>query len=196
VKAAASWKRLVADIRKETGVAATISKDGAYRSFNRQKVLSGTGHHQYRPGYSIHGLGRCVDVYNWPAIGSKTLDRIAARHGWRRTIPTEPWHYQYSPNLDTRISSTPATQRKKKLMSDFRYVKTKGDPAQFATTDGFEVIENRSYADTDLARTGRDNGPIEQEKGESDKAWAARRAALIAQWKVEAERRVASLKRV
>lgn len=112
VKAAASWKRLVADIRRTTRLTALItSPDGAYRTYDRQKSLSGKGNHQYTPGHSVHGFGRSVDIYNWAAIGTGALDRIAAKHGWKRTIATEPWHYEYSPNRDTTLKATkPATK--------------------------------------------------------------------------------------
>lgn len=196
-KAAASWKRLTAAIRSATRITALItSPDGAYRTYDRQKSLSGKGNHQYKPGYSIHGLGRCVDIYNWAEIGSARLDAIAAKHGWKRTIAGEPWHYQYSPNRDTHLTKpTPAAPTKRrKLMSDFRYTKVNGNPPLYTYTDGFNVVHNASQEETKLAREGRDNGLIERAKGESAAAWKKRQAAMIALWEREADAKIAALR--
>lgn len=106
--AAAAWHRLVADCKKQTGVTLTItSPAGAYRDeamvvdmwrnpkkygasqgVARPKSLGGPG--------SVHESGLCVDINNWAAVGSERLDALARVHGFRRTITTEPWHYQHS----------------------------------------------------------------------------------------------------
>ncbi len=58
-----------------------------------------------RPGYSEHNLGVACDInrsHDDPdgdgPLRSKTdawLDEHAARYGFRRTVPAEPWHWCY-----------------------------------------------------------------------------------------------------
>lgn len=95
--AASAWFHLEADVLSETGVDPLISPDGAYRSYEDQVRLTGTGYHQYRPGSSVHGLGIAVDINNWATIGKSRLDEIADRHGFdANTVKNEPWHYLYT----------------------------------------------------------------------------------------------------
>lgn len=106
--AAAAWHRLTIDVARQTGVSLLISspagayrdeamvvdmwrnpkKYGASQGVARPKSLGGPG--------SVHENGLCVDINNWALVGSKRLDDIARAHGFRRTIASEPWHYQHS----------------------------------------------------------------------------------------------------
>ena len=47
-----------------------------------------------RPGYSNHQSGRAVDI---GASNRPKLDQLIRQLGlpWRRTVPSEPWHYEY-----------------------------------------------------------------------------------------------------
>jgi hypothetical protein len=69
------------------------AKYGATKGTAKPRALGGPG--------SVHESGRCVDIYNWPAMGpteSKAitnLERLAARSGFTRTIKVEAWHYQH-----------------------------------------------------------------------------------------------------
>lgn len=94
---AAAWAALVEDVRAETGVTLVISSpDGAYRSYARQEQVTGTGNHRYKPGYSVHGWGRAIDVWNHTSVPRATLVRLAAKHGFKFTImPSEPWHMEH-----------------------------------------------------------------------------------------------------
>lgn len=92
---ATAWLALEQDVRHQTGIDLVISPNGGYRSYDLQQKLSGKGHHQYRPGTSVHGWGNCVDISNYARVGIARLDPIAARYGFRRTIASEPWHYQH-----------------------------------------------------------------------------------------------------
>lgn len=50
-----------------------------------------------RPGYSNHQAGTAVDIEraNHPERDA-WLDAHAAVYGWRRTVPSERWHYEWS----------------------------------------------------------------------------------------------------
>jgi LAS superfamily LD-carboxypeptidase LdcB len=62
-----------------------------------QKYLNGTGNLAAKPGYSNHQGGIAVDV----SVGStssatyKWLANNASRFGFVRTVPSEPWHWEY-----------------------------------------------------------------------------------------------------
>lgn len=70
-----------------------------FRTHERQGELyrawrSGWGNPAARPGYSNHQAGRALDLdldggaYAW-------LQAKARRHGFRRTVRGEPWHWEY-----------------------------------------------------------------------------------------------------
>lgn len=70
-----------------------------FRTMDQQRYLynlylSGRGNLAARPGYSNHQSGLALDlntssagVYNW-------LSRNASRYGFRRTVPSEAWHWE------------------------------------------------------------------------------------------------------
>ncbi|HSP77576.1 MAG TPA: peptidoglycan-binding protein [Myxococcaceae bacterium] len=64
-----------------------------------QKYLNGTGNLAAKPGYSNHQGGIAVDI----TVGStststyKWLANNASRFGFVRTVPSEPWHWEYRP---------------------------------------------------------------------------------------------------
>jgi zinc D-Ala-D-Ala carboxypeptidase len=75
-----------------------------YRTRREQRILyeryrQGLGPRAARPGTSNHQRGLAVDVlvgheetptYRWLAAN-------ACRHGFRRTVASEPWHWEYRP---------------------------------------------------------------------------------------------------
>jgi D-alanyl-D-alanine carboxypeptidase len=74
-----------------------------------QRYLRGKGPRAARPGRSNHQLGIAVDVYVG-GLASRTYGWLAAhacRHGFRRTVPSEPWHWEYRP----RTTRPPAEDR-------------------------------------------------------------------------------------
>lgn len=75
-----------------------------FRSNDEQAELyaawkAGSGNLAARPGYSNHQSGRAIDI-NLLGVPNETyawLKRNAARYGFRRTVRSEPWHWEYSP---------------------------------------------------------------------------------------------------
>jgi hypothetical protein len=99
IDAAGAYKRMAA-AAKSAGI--TLRVNSAFRSMAAQQRLyklykSGKGNLAARPGYSNHQGGIAVDI----EVGStasptyKWLARNAAKHGFRRTVPSEPWHWEY-----------------------------------------------------------------------------------------------------
>jgi len=59
----------------------------------------GAGNPAAKPGFSNHQSGRAIDI-NLLGVPKETyawLKKNAARYGFRRTVPSEPWHWEYSP---------------------------------------------------------------------------------------------------
>lgn len=86
-------------------------KDGVYlqawsgfRSNEKQQELydawkSGQGNPAAKPGYSNHQSGRAVDI-NLLGVPKETyawLLKHAGKFGFKRTVPSEPWHWEYTP---------------------------------------------------------------------------------------------------
>lgn len=80
----------------------TFKVNSAFRSMEEQAALyekfkDGTGHLAARPGYSNHQGGTAVDI----SVGSTAtptylwLVNNAPRFGWRRTVESEPWHWEF-----------------------------------------------------------------------------------------------------
>lgn len=80
----------------------TLKVNSSFRTFAEQaelyaKYLAGTGALAAKPGYSNHQGGTAVDietggtgtpVYAW-------LAKYADTYGFRRTVASEPWHWEY-----------------------------------------------------------------------------------------------------
>lgn len=81
-----------------------LGLNSAFRSHDEQKdlyakYLNGTGNLAARPGYSNHEGGIAVDI---PTGGTGTavyrwLADNAGNFGFVRTVPSEPWHWEYHP---------------------------------------------------------------------------------------------------
>ena len=75
-----------------------------FRSNEKQKELydawkGGYGNPAAKPGYSNHQTGRAIDI-NLLGVPKETfawLKKNAGRYGFRRTVPSEPWHWEYFP---------------------------------------------------------------------------------------------------
>ncbi|WNG54487.1 D-alanyl-D-alanine carboxypeptidase [Archangium gephyra] len=99
--AAASFLRMATAARGD-GIWLWVTS--GYRTRREQRLLyeryrKGLGPKAARPGRSNHQRGLAVDVvvgdeesptYRWLAAN-------ACRHGFRRTVPSEPWHWEYRP---------------------------------------------------------------------------------------------------
>jgi len=82
----------------------TLVVNSSFRSMEAQERLyaeyqAGTGNLAARPGYSNHQGGIAVDIQTG-GTGTKVyawLDRNAARYGFKRTVASEPWHWEFRP---------------------------------------------------------------------------------------------------
>jgi len=59
-----------------------------------QRWRAGVGNPAARPGFSNHQSGRALDLVVQDPRTLAWLDRNARRFGFRRTVPTEPWHWE------------------------------------------------------------------------------------------------------
>ncbi|PTL79674.1 peptidoglycan-binding protein [Vitiosangium sp. GDMCC 1.1324] len=99
--AAAAFNRMHAAARA-AGINLTVNS--AFRTMEQQRALyqaylNGTGNLAAKPGYSNHQGGIALDI-NVGATSSATYRWLAAnasRFGFARTVPSEPWHWEYRP---------------------------------------------------------------------------------------------------
>lgn len=71
-----------------------------FRTRDQQAVLyrawkKGRGNKAARPGHSNHQSGRALDIAVWSPGALAWLHSNAARFGFKRTVPSEPWHWEY-----------------------------------------------------------------------------------------------------
>lgn len=79
-----------------------LSVNSAFRSMTEQtdlynRYLAGMGNLAAAPGFSNHQSGIAVDI-NTGGEGtaiSNWLDANAASFGFKRTVSSEPWHWEY-----------------------------------------------------------------------------------------------------
>jgi D-alanyl-D-alanine carboxypeptidase len=99
--AAAAFQRMHTEAREEGHWLWVIS---GHRTWAQQKYLyrlyrRGLGPRAARPGRSNHQRGTAVDV----SVGDETtpvygwLEANACRFGFKRTVSSEPWHWEYRP---------------------------------------------------------------------------------------------------
>jgi LAS superfamily LD-carboxypeptidase LdcB len=82
----------------------TLKVNSGFRTMSEQQALykaykNGTGHLAAKPGFSNHQGGTAVDV-NVGGTGTSTYKWMAAhakRFGFVRTVPSEPWHWEFRP---------------------------------------------------------------------------------------------------
>jgi len=72
-----------------------------FRSHERQKLLyeawrEGWGNKAARPGHSNHQSGRALDIYLGDPGIREWLEKNAKKFGFKRTVPGEPWHWEYT----------------------------------------------------------------------------------------------------
>jgi len=84
--------------------------NSGFRTMDQQRYLynlylSGRGNLAARPGYSNHQSGLALDIgtgggaLNW-------LNRNASRYGFRRTVPSEPWHWERPAGSQSSTTTT------------------------------------------------------------------------------------------
>ncbi len=71
-----------------------------FRSYAKQKKLykkyrQGEGNLAARPGFSNHESGRALDLYITDYKVFEWLQNHAEKYGFHRTVPGEPWHWEY-----------------------------------------------------------------------------------------------------
>lgn len=88
----------------------SISLTSGFRTMDQQRYLynlylSGRGNLAARPGYSNHQSGLALDLGRGPG-GQTWLDRNASRYGFRRTVPSEPWHWERPAGSQANYANT------------------------------------------------------------------------------------------
>lgn len=77
-------------IRVVSGFRTMEHQQALYRAYRR-----GQGNLAAVPGHSNHQSGRALDLNTSSAGVLRWLERNARRYGFRRTVPTEPWHWEF-----------------------------------------------------------------------------------------------------
>ncbi|TNE50173.1 MAG: hypothetical protein EP343_09590 [Deltaproteobacteria bacterium] len=78
------------NIRINSGFRSNSEQAELYRRYQ-----NGTGNLAARPGHSNHQNGRALDLNTRDASVLNWLNRNAARFGFERTVPSEPWHWEH-----------------------------------------------------------------------------------------------------
>jgi hypothetical protein len=100
VRTAAAFKRMRAAAEHD-GIHLHINS--GFRTYDEQAHLyrlykQHRGNLAAPPGYSNHEDGRALDIDTTSQSGTyRWLTRNAARFGFRRTVPSERWHWEYRP---------------------------------------------------------------------------------------------------
>lgn len=97
VRTAAAF-RAMAKAARRAGVALSVAS--GFRSHAQQTKLykqyqRGQGNLAARPGYSNHQSGRALDIYISDQKALVWLESNAAKFGFYRTVPGEPWHWEF-----------------------------------------------------------------------------------------------------
>ena|SRR5579863_113176 len=76
-----------------------------FRSFEKQAHLykeyrRGEGNLAAKPGFSNHESGRALDLYITDYNVYDWLEHHGAQYGFHRTVPGEPWHWEYLGGFD------------------------------------------------------------------------------------------------
>src|SRR5690242_12886840 len=90
--------RAMAKAARKAGIDLRIRS--GFRSFAKQarlykKYRRGEGNLAARPGYSNHESGRALDIYITDYDVYEWLEHHASDFGFHRTVPGEPWHWEY-----------------------------------------------------------------------------------------------------
>jgi LAS superfamily LD-carboxypeptidase LdcB len=76
------------------------------------EYLHASGALAAKPGYSNHQSGHALDINVWNWTVFEWLDEHAAKYGFKRTVPSEPWHWEFRGLRTARRAkpSRPATR--------------------------------------------------------------------------------------
>ena len=122
--AAASFARMV-DAGMPLGGVAAAGRSWAQQAALYAAYRSGLGNLAARPGTSLHESGIALDMtrgtpaQRWMTVGgdpfkvTPTGSIRANEYGWSRTVPSEPWHFSYSPSKDKHREATTVSSQVK-----------------------------------------------------------------------------------
>lgn len=119
--------------------------DGAYRTFEQQqywkKYWTARGHpgNAATPGYSNHGMGTAVDIWNvskWPQV---TLRSVFREFGFIFDVPSEAWHMRHDGRSIPAYTSTAGS-------SPFSTIPTPPEDDMFNDTDRAALASARDEA--------------------------------------------------
>ncbi len=92
------------DIRIRSGFRSHAKQQALYKQYRR-----GEGNLAARPGYSNHESGRALDIYVTDYRVYEFLKQHGAEYGFHRTVPGEPWHWEYlggyEPKKDRKVNA-------------------------------------------------------------------------------------------
>lgn len=102
-RTAAAWNAACDDMQRLGFARPTITApDGGYRTYLRQLYWKtywtdrGKPGNAATPGFSDHGWGTAVDIWNVAKFPRQILVTVFAAHGLHFNIPHEPWHAQHN----------------------------------------------------------------------------------------------------
>lgn len=79
------------ELRLESGFRTVAQQRALFRAWRK-----GRGNKAARPGMSNHQSGRALDIAVGSAPGALAwLEANGASYGFKRTVKTEPWHWEY-----------------------------------------------------------------------------------------------------
>ena len=78
------------DLRIRSGFRSHAKQTRLYKKYRR-----GEGNLAARPGFSNHESGRALDIYITDYQVYDWLEHHASDFGFHRTVPGEPWHWEY-----------------------------------------------------------------------------------------------------
>ena len=80
-----------------------LQVNSGFRSYEEQLALwelwqAGKGNRAAAPGWSNHQAGRALDIESEAGTNAafRWLVDTGMRHGFVRTVPDEPWHWEYA----------------------------------------------------------------------------------------------------
>jgi LAS superfamily LD-carboxypeptidase LdcB len=102
--------KVMAKAARKSGIEIAIRS--GFRSQEKQQKLyrdyqRGRGHLAARPGYSNHQSGHALDIYITDYRVYEWLKGHAAKYGFKRTVRSEAWHWEYVGGEQAQARSAP-----------------------------------------------------------------------------------------
>lgn len=119
VKTARAYRQM-AKAAKKSGVDLGIRS--GYRSLAQQQALydrwlAGKGNSAAPPGMSNHENGSALDIKLTDKDAYAWLEKHASTYGFHRTVPGEPWHWEYTGQKSAPKSAAKTAKTEKKRSS-------------------------------------------------------------------------------